>query len=282
MSPGTLYVVATPIGNLEDITFRAINTLKEVDLILCEDKRVTSKLLNKYRIQTKLVSFHKYNENKLIKNIIPELTKGKKIALVSDAGTPLISDPGSSLISCLRKNDIKVIVVPGPSSLTAALSISGFKIDQFLYVGFLPDERSKRISILSSLVNKKVNFVVLFIAPHDLKKYLLEISDIYPDINGFFARELTKIFEESWYGRIVDLIKISEMKKIKGEIVLILDLSSHNKLEKEKVISDNDLLRAIETHLSQGFSIKEASMYFGKLYNIPSKNLYSLYIKNKN
>ena len=140
---GVLYVVATPIGNLEDITLRALRVLKEVDYILCEDKRITSKLLNKYAIKSTLIKYHKFNEQKESENILSLLNSGKKIALVSDAGTPLISDPGESLIYEALKNRIKVSPIPGPSSLTSALSLCPFASLEFLFIGFLPHKKSK-------------------------------------------------------------------------------------------------------------------------------------------
>src|SRR3990167_2262652 len=145
-----LYIVATPIGNLEDITLRALRILKEVDFILCEDKRVTTKLLNKYEIKSNLISLHKYNEQKLINHVLSILQAGKNAAIVSDAGTPLISDPGLSLISSLQENDIKVVSIPGPSALTGALSICPLKTNEFLFAGFLPESKTERKKLIES------------------------------------------------------------------------------------------------------------------------------------
>ncbi|MBI2995349.1 MAG: 16S rRNA (cytidine(1402)-2'-O)-methyltransferase [Candidatus Melainabacteria bacterium] len=219
-----LYIVATPIGNLEDITLRALRILKEVDYILCEDKRITVRLLNKYEIKSKLISLHKYNEEKSTQEILSLLKEGKNIALVSDAGTPLISDPGSRLITHLRKNNIKIISIPGPSSLTSALSACGFDLREVLFLGFLPAKKSKREKIISSL-KERAKVVVIFVAPHDLKKYLLEIYNIYPDIKIFYSREISKIYEENWSGNIKDLVLQLEAKPLKGEIVLILNFN---------------------------------------------------------
>lgn len=216
---GILYVVATPIGNLEDITLRALRILKEVDYILCEDKRITVRLLNKYNIKTKLISFHKFNEVSEFENVLSLLKGGKNIALVSDSGTPLISDPGYKLIYGLREQNTKIVPIPGPSSLTCALSLFGIESNEFLYIGFLPAKRSKRRKIIASLKDR-AKTIILFIAPHDFKKYLNEIYEFYPEIRIFYARELTKIYEDHYKGSIQYLLSEIEDKTIKGEIVL--------------------------------------------------------------
>lgn len=222
---GKLFVIATPIGNLEDITLRALRILKEVDFILCEDKRITSRLLNKYEIKTRLISYHRFNENKSLDLILNYLKSSKNVALVSDAGTPLISDPGYNLIRTARESNIKIIVIPGPSALTSALSIFPLRKSEFLFLGFLPHKPSKRKKLLLSFSNRS-KVIVLFVAPHDFKKYISEIYEIYPSVNVFYARELTKIFEESWYGNIKNLVNLASEKQVKGEIVLILDFEA--------------------------------------------------------
>ena len=273
---GSLYIVATPIGNLEDITIRAIRILNKVDFILCEDKRVTIKLLNKHKIVTKLISFHKFNENKLLDEIILKLKSGKNIALVSDAGTPVISDPGVFLVRSATENNIKVISVPGPSSLTAALSICPYMTDEFLYLGFLPDEKGERAKIISKL-RERSKTVLLFIAPHDLSKYLNEIYNFYPDVDVFYTREITKMFEDSWCGKIKDLLSIE--KKIKGEIVLILNFDVE--VRKDDSLNEENVLKEMKNFIQAGRSLKDASKELSKEYNVSSKHLYNLYIKNK-
>ena len=277
-SYGSLNIVSTPIGNLEDITIRAIRILNEVDFILCEDKRVTIKLLNKYKIKTKLISFHKFNESTLLDEVVNSLKSGKNIALVSDAGTPLISDPGGSLIKAATENNIKVVSIPGASSLTAAFSLCPYKTDEFLYLGFLPKEKGKRTKIILKLCDRAKN-ILLFIAPHDLNKYLNEISGVYPEVNVFYAREITKIYEENWSGKIKDLILITKEKKIKGEIVLILNFDSSPK--QNNSISNESLLQEINDLITSGISLKEASKNVSKKYDLSGKYLYDLYIKNK-
>ena len=275
-STGDLYVVATPIGNLEDITLRAIRILKEVDFILCEDKRITVRLLNKYEIKTKLISFHKHNEKEEAENIISHLKSGKNIALVSDAGSPLISDPGTELISSAYKNNIKVITIPGPSALISALSICPIKFNEFTFLGFLPDKASKRNDLISSL-KKNYSVIVLYIAPHDLKKYIKEIYSHYLTINIFYARELTKIYEECWYGKIKDLIDLLEKKELKGELVLVLDFREEK--DKNNYINKEEIINQMEKSIKGGRSLKEASKYYAKEYDLPSNELYKIYLK---
>lgn len=275
-----LYVVATPIGNLEDITLRALRILKEVDFILCEDKRITSRLLNKYDIKTKLIDFHKFNESKRIDQVISLIKSGKNIALVSDSGTPLVSDPGSTLVSALKKEKIKTISIPGPSALTAALSVSPLVLNEFLFLGFLPSEKNKRHKILSSL-KAKSNNVILFIAPHDFKKYTKEIFDIYPDVDVFYARELTKIYEETWAGRIKDLINdvgACVRKPLRGEIVLGI---CFNDTENNHSVSDEEIIKIMKSYIDKGFSLKEASRKFAKEHNLSTNKIYDLYIKKR-
>ena len=273
---GTLYIVATPIGNLEDITLRAIRTLKEVDFILCEDKRVTIKLLNKYEIKTKLISFHRHNENKEAESIIFYLKSGKDIALVSDAGSPLISDPGSELISIANREGIEISPIPGPSALIGTLSICPIKFNDFTFLGFLPDKASERNKVISSL-DKNSSVVVLYLAPHDFKKYIKEIHNHYPNINVFYARELTKIYEESWHGKIKDLIDLLEKKDLKGEIVLVLNFERVKPEVTE--INEKKLTAEMREMIEKGKSLKETSKHFAKKYKLPSNNLYKMYIK---
>ena len=272
-SIGNLYIISTPIGNLEDITYRAIRILKEVDSILCEDKRVTIKLLNKYDINTKMIPYHKFNESESVNKILELIKEGKNIALVSDAGTPILSDPGSIIVKECLKNQIKVIPIPGPSAITASLSVSGFNINDFLFIGFLPDKKNERIKLLSELKNRS-NYVVIFMAPHDLNKYTNEIAEIYPDIEVFYIREITKMFENSYKGPIKDFKKYIETSTVKGEMVLILDFSNL-KVERTNINFNNE----IEKQVKNGLSLKEASKLISKEHNVSSKMIYDAYIK---
>ena len=277
-SDGVLYVVATPIGNLEDITLRALRVLKEVDFILCEDKRITLKLLNKYQIKTNLISFHKFNESKKLEEIISLFKSRKNIALVSDAGAPLISDPGSNLISTAWKNNIQIVSIPGPSALTTTLSVCPLNVSEFLFLGFLPSEKTKRNKTITSL-KERSRTVVLFIAPHDLRKYLNEIYGVYPDIDVFYARELTKIYEEYWCGKIKDLLDLLENKTLKGEIVLGLNFGN---ITNDYALSKNEILYNMKSYITSGHSLKETSKIIAKKFNLSSKSLYDLYIRKGN
>ncbi|MFH1537208.1 MAG: 16S rRNA (cytidine(1402)-2'-O)-methyltransferase [Patescibacteria group bacterium] len=215
-----LYIVATPIGNLEDITFRAIRILKEVDLIACEDTRQTVKLLNKYEIKNKLVSYHQHSKVQKIDYLITQLTAGNSIALVSDAGTPGISDPGSKLISEAINNNIEVIPIPGPSALITALSGAGVDTSKFVYYGFMPHKKGRET--LFKQIKKEEQTVVFYESCHRIIKTLESLKDCGKQI--VIARELTKIYEEFLRGTALELIKILEKdkNKLKGEMVVII------------------------------------------------------------
>lgn len=214
-----LYVVATPIGNLKDITLRALEVLKEVDIILCEDTRTTGILLKHYEITDKrLISYHKFNEYAKIDIIVDEINKGTTYAIVSDAGTPLISDPGQLLVKRLIELGIKVESVPGPSSLTTALSISGFEFSNFTFVGFLektPIKLQRQIDMF-----KQSDLIVAFESPHRINKTLELLHKIYGDIEVAIVREISKKFETVHKGNISTLLN----KEYKGEIVLIIKI----------------------------------------------------------
>ena len=218
---GDLYVVATPIGNLQDISFRAIETLSKVDLIAAEDTRITRRLLDKYEISKKTVSFHVKNESFKVESIIELLVNGKNIALVSDAGTPCISDPGYVLVNEARKKNIKVYSVPGATSPIAALSISGLPSERFFFEGFLPKKkgRSKRLLELS---NMDVT-TVFFESPHRLLKTLKDIYDVMGDRYVSICKEISKLNEENFFGKVSNIIiTVQELPSIKGEYVVMV------------------------------------------------------------
>ena len=277
---GKLYIVATPIGNLEDMSYRAIRTLKEVDIVLCEDKRITVKLFHRYGISTKLVSYHKFNEAKRIDFILSVLKSSQSVALVSDAGTPLISDPGRRLVSILMKENIKIIPVPGPSSVVSALSVCPFNEGNFFFSGYLPDEKRKREMFLKSLKNLDCT-VVSFIPPHDLKKYLTEINKFYPAIELFYAREITKYYEEYWSGTVEELINNLQKKNIRGEIVLCLNFNSYksNKTHAKPVFGNEDIFVYVKKYIDKGYSLKQATKAASEELNISGNELYNAYIK---
>ena len=213
-----LYLVSTPLGNLKDITFRAIEVLEKSDYILCEDTRVSKRLLDKYQIKSKLISNHKFNEKKNVSKIIEYLKSGKIISLISDAGTPSISDPGLILVNKCIDNHIKIFPIPGPSAVTTAISISGFS-DKFLFLGFLPDKKNQLSKILQNLSTFE-NSLVFFISAKKINKIIPEIKKNFSDRKIVFCREITKIFEE-FIRKDVDELEIFE-KEPKGEITVVI------------------------------------------------------------
>ena len=222
---GTLYIVATPIGNLEDITFRAIRILKEVDMILCEDTRVTAKLLAKYEIKKSLRRFDAHSSESGREAIVELLREGKNIALVTDAGTPGISDPASLLVEDVRRelgNEVKVIPVPGASALTTALSASGIPTSDFLFLGFLPHKKGRQT--LMKEIGESERAVVFYESPHRILKALAELKIVAPERKITIARELTKIYEEYISGTADEITKILTdiPEKQKGEFVVIV------------------------------------------------------------
>jgi 16S rRNA (cytidine1402-2'-O)-methyltransferase len=223
-----LYIVATPIGNLEDISLRALRILKEVDLILCEDTRVTKKLLDRYQIKKPLLSYHQHSRLQKIDYIISLLKEGKNLALVSDSGTPGVSDPGNKLVNEVVKwlsDRVKIIPIPGPSALTCAASVSGFPMDKFLFLGFLP-KKKKRKEILKEILESKYP-VIFYESPYRILRTLKELRDAMNNEqrvanNILVARELTKKFETIYRGKIDEIIEKIEKNTIKGEFVVIL------------------------------------------------------------
>ncbi len=215
-----LYIVSTPIGNLEDITLRALRILKEVDLIAAEDTRHSGILLNKYEIKTPQVSFHSHSGQAKVDKIIAVLNEGKDVAMISDAGTPGISDPAYALIQAALENNIQIVPIPGPSSLLAALAMSGLPMNQFLYLGFIPVKKGRQ-TLLKSLAEEK-RTIVIFESPHRLIKTLNQLQEYLGDRQIAVCREITKIYEEAIRGSIQDAITHFETKKPKGEFVLVI------------------------------------------------------------
>ena len=217
---GRLYIVATPIGNLKDFTFRAIDALKEVDFVFAEDTRNSIQLMKHYNIETKIDSYHEHNNVQKIPKIINLLNEGNNIGLISDAGTPTISDPGYKLIRACIDEKIDIVPIPGASAVTTALSASGLPSDSFFFLGFLPQKkgRKKKISFLKSLDNT----IIIFESPHRLLKTLKELHDELGERPVVVARELTKLYEEIARGTFQSVIEYFELKKVKGEIVIII------------------------------------------------------------
>ena len=222
---GTLYIVATPIGNLEDITFRALRILKEVDYILCEDTRTTKKLLNRYEIKTKTISYHAHSTSAKESSIINMLKEGNNLALVSDAGTPCISDPGVLLVANVRKElgvDAKVVPIPGPSAIISALSASGIPSSEFVFLGFLPHKKGRETLFKEIAISKRT--IVFYESTHRIMKTLVSLDIYSPDCIVVIAREITKQFEQFIKGSPKEIISyfLENKEKQRGEFVVIV------------------------------------------------------------
>ena len=230
-----LYIVSTPIGNLNDITFRAIEMLKNSDIILCEDTRHSSKLLNHFKIKKKLISYHKFNEKKQVLNIIEYINQGKIISLISDAGTPLLSDPGRILVNQCIKDGIKIVPIPGVSSITTAMSVSGFK-DHFLFYGFLPKKEKELKKILNTL-SQNLFSQVFFIPALKINFYLKIFKEYFSGRKILIAKELTKI-HETLLRNDIDQIKTFD-DRVRGELTVIVSEKNIEKksLDKEKIVN---------------------------------------------
>lgn len=225
LAMGTLFIVSTPIGNLQDITLRAVQILKTVDLVLCEDTRVTGRLLKNFAIDGKLVSFNEFNEESKIAGVIAELMGGKNVALVCDAGTPLISDPGFKLVRTAVSHKIKVESIPGSTSVIAALTISGMAPDKFLFVGYLPKKDKKRMEIIKNMksVREILKLTLIFFeSPYRLIESLCNIQTVFGDIDVVVCRELTKMFEEVRREKVSTVIEHFGKNKPRGEFVVLL------------------------------------------------------------
>ena len=217
---GQLFVVGTPIGNLKDITIRAISTLQNVDLILAEDTRNSKKLLNAHNIDTKMISYHEHSNENETQRIIDLLNDWKNLALISDAGTPTVSDPGYGLIMNCIKKKIKIIPIPGASAITAALSVSGLPSDSFSFYGFLPQKKG-RLKKIKDFINID-NTIILFESPYRLEKTLNQILDLLGNRTVVIGRELTKLYEEIIRGNLREVIEHFSKTKVKGEIVIMI------------------------------------------------------------
>lgn len=265
----TLYLIPTPIGNLDDITLRAIHVLKEVEVVFSEDTRVTALLLNHLNIKKKLISNHEYNERENKDKLLEYLKNGYSVGLVSDRGTPVISDPGYELAQVAIENNYNVVSLPGATALIPALTVSGIEPMPFLYYGFLNSKESKRKKELENLKNIKYT-MIFYEAPHRITKTLEEMLEIFGNRKISISREITKKFEEVYRGTIQDVIE--ETKKIKGEIVIVV---SGNKEE----ISYDDL--SIEDHINlyikNGLNSKEAIKKVAEDRNIKKSEVYNIY-----
>ena len=273
---GTLYVVATPIGNLDDITLRALKVLKEVDIVACEDTRRTLKLLNYYKITgKKLIPYHEHNEREQAKNLLKELLQGKSVALVSDAGTPCISDPGYRLVKLARENLINVVPIPGPTAFVAALSASGIPSDRFTFVGFLPRKEKQLKETLRELLSLP-HTAICYESPHRLRKTLETITLLDPEREIAVYKEITKVNEEFFFGRAEEILKeLEERKAIKGEFVLLFPPSKETRVRAQEE-NPEDLLKELK---SKGFTLKEAVRETCRRTGFPRNEVYKVALK---
>ncbi len=273
---GTLYVVATPIGNLEDITLRALRILKEVDLIAAEDTRHTRTLLSHYGIKTPLTSYHEHNERGKAASLVERLVRGEDIALVSDAGTPAISDPGYRLVVEAVRSSISVVPVPGASALAAVLSASGLPTDRFAFEGFLPAGKRERESKLEAL-KQETRTLIFYEAPHRLKESLADVQKIFGDREIVVGREVTKVYEEFLRGAVSGVRDQLGAREVKGEVVIIVHGASAA-LE----VSEEVLREEIARLLDGGSGVKEVSEVLGRRYGLAKRGLYRLALEVKN
>ena len=270
-----LYLVSTPLGNLKDITFRAIEVLQQSDFILCEDTRVSKNLLDKYQIKTKLISNHKFNEKKNVVKIIEYLKSGKIISLISDAGTPSISDPGSILVNECINNDIRIFPIPGPSAVAAAVSISGFS-DKFLFYGFFPEKKQLLANELKKL-SEVENSLIFFASPKKINKIIPEIKKNFKGRKIVFCREITKIFEE-FIRKDIDELELFE-KEPKGELTIVISERKINKNVSKKLNeSDMNMIKKMINKLST----KEITDILSQSSDIPKKEIYKYCLNLKN
>ena len=268
-----LYIVSTPIGNLDDITLRSLEVLKKSDIILCEDTRRSLKLLNHYKIKKKLISSHKFNEKKELSKIIKYLKEGKILSLISDAGTPALSDPGQILIkNCIEEN-IKIIPIPGPSSITAATSIAGFE-DKFLFYGFLPKTENELAKIMGGL--KNLDFALVFFVPGiKINFYLKSFKKYLVGRDIFIAREITKM-HETFYRSTLTEIKLFKAT-LKGELTVVISkIYNNNQIE-----SNDDIINQASEYLKK-YSLKDVVELISKKEKVSKKKVYEICLKIKN
>jgi len=275
---GILYIVSTPIGNLEDITLRALRVLKEVDLIAAEDTRRTRQLLSHFGIHKPLLSYHEHNRRVREESFLEELRRGRNIALVTDAGTPGISDPGENLVRRVAQESIPLVPVPGPSALVAALSVSGLPTESFLFYGFLPAQPSARQKFLLSLKDRPET-LIFYESPRRLRSFLEDVFRILGDRKSMVAREMTKLYEEVYRGTVSDVLKELGEEEVKGEVTLVLEGSKVPVRVEGVTVGE-----ALELYYGEmGLSMKEAVSRVAEELGVPKKEVYaeSLRVKRK-
>jgi 16S rRNA (cytidine1402-2'-O)-methyltransferase len=280
--PGTLYIVATPIGNLEDMTPRAVRVLREVDVIACEDTRHTQKLFNHFVIQTKTLSYHEHNERERADELVNVLRDGQDVAIVSDAGTPLISDPGFRLVGRAIEAGIAVVPIPGPAAFVAGLSAAGLPADQFLFAGFLPGRAAARRAKLDEL--KSISTTLIFYeAPHRIAAALRDALEMLGDRPAVVARELTKLHEEFVRGRLSELVeRFSNPEKARGEMVLLIGAHDTPPAETGTESPSVKLMRRVTELESEGVDAKAALKRAARELGLKRDEAYRLMLDQKN
>ncbi len=274
---GVLYIVGTPIGNLDDLSARALNILKNVSLIACEDTRQTKKIMHKFSFTNNLISFNEHNSLKKIPKIINELHEGKSIALVSDAGMPGICDPGENLIRNSKLNGINTICIPGPCAALTALLSSGLPSSKFIFEGFIPKKKSEREKLLSE-ISQNDKTTIVFESPHRLKNLLRELKNACGGEREIqVSRELTKVYEEHIGNSIDEVIDFFKDKEILGEITVVI--KGKNKTKRNLELDKIELKKELHSLVDAGLSLSAASKYLAKRNNIPKSEVYKIYSK---
>lgn len=273
---GTLYLCATPIGNLADISERVLETLKSVDIIAAEDTRNSIKLLNHYGIKAKLTSYHEHNRYDKAQELIRKMKDGADIALITDAGTPAISDPGQVFADMCHKEGIRVTSLPGPCALVTALSMSGMDSRRFVFEGFLPSDRKMRTTVISDLTNE-TRTIIIYEAPHHLKATLSLLYDALGDRSVALCRELTKKFEEVIRTTLFEAVKMYEDTEPKGEFVLVIEGKSKESIKEEKawLYSRADIAQCVEKYEASGMDHMEAMKRTAKDFGVSKREIYN-------
>jgi len=268
-----LYIVATPIGNLDDITFRALDVLKNSDIILCEDTRRSLKLLNHFKLKKKLVSYHKFNEQKELSKLIEYLKEGKILSLISDAGTPILSDPGLMLVKACIENNINISSIPGPSAITTAVTISGFD-EKYLFFGFLPKKENELVKTLSQL--KDIDFSIVFFIPSiKINFYLNFFKQFFNDRDILIAREMTKLHETFYRSKVKDIELFKQ--SLKGELTVVISKKNINNVS----LTNEEIILEAKKYLKK-YTLKDVVELISKKEKISKKKVYDICLKLKN
>ena len=268
-----LYIVATPIGNLDDITFRALDVLKNSDIILCEDTRRSLKLLNHFKLKKKLVSYHKFNEQKELSKLIEYLKEGKILSLISDAGTPILSDPGLLLVKACIENNINISSIPGPSAITTAASISGFD-EKYLFFGFLPKKENELVKALNQL--KDIDFSIVFFIPAiKINFYLDFFKQFFNDRDILIAREMTKLHETFYRSKVKDIELFRQ--SLKGELTVVISKKNINNVS----LTNEEIILEAKKYLKK-YTLKDVVELISKKEKISKKKVYDICLKLKN